>query len=158
MEKIKNKNFLITGGTGFLGKNLIPYIEKYGGNVIPEVDTFKLELVAVVEVKEADAVPVVFISPQLIPIKPLFPLIILKLFVLIVFVFNAELSVKIIELFIAVLPVVKTWSNVSEGTTGGYVEPLIVDKSILLTLVIFSLFIFKFSDAVFPMVITSPKL
>lgn len=33
MKKIKNKNFLITGGTGFLGKNLIPYIEKYGGNV-----------------------------------------------------------------------------------------------------------------------------
>ena len=33
MNNFKHKDVLITGGTGFLGKNLVPYLEQRGVNV-----------------------------------------------------------------------------------------------------------------------------
>jgi len=33
-DKVKNKKFLLTGGTGFLGKNFKPYVEALGGEVV----------------------------------------------------------------------------------------------------------------------------
>jgi DNA ligase (NAD+) len=33
MEIVKGKKFLVTGGTGFLGKNLVKYVTDNGGEV-----------------------------------------------------------------------------------------------------------------------------
>lgn len=34
MKNIQNKSFLVTGGTGFFGKTLVPTIQKFGGKVV----------------------------------------------------------------------------------------------------------------------------
>jgi len=34
MYNVKNKNILVTGGTGFLGKNLVPFLKKNGAQVV----------------------------------------------------------------------------------------------------------------------------